>query len=113
MALGAAGAMGLTISLPAIQEELGMPEADLQWVSSVYNLTAGCFLLLAGRIADIHGRKLVFVSGRVHVHEVRERGWKSDHADDWRLVDHAMDAHRRVHAERAVAGHHSGSGGMR
>lgn len=62
MALGAAGAMGLTISLPAIQRDLGMAEADLQWVSSVYNLTAGCFLLLAGRIADIHGRKLVFVS---------------------------------------------------
>lgn len=63
MCLGAAGAMGLIISLPIIQTDLNMRDTDLQWVSSVYSLTAGCFLLLSGRIADIFGRKKVFVAG--------------------------------------------------
>lgn len=64
LCMSAAGAMTLTIALPTIQDELGMDEHDLQWITAAYSLTNGCFLLLSGRLADVHGRKLVFlVSG--------------------------------------------------
>lgn len=63
MILSAMGNSALNIALPTIQVELNMKETDLQWISSAYSLTFGCFLLLSGRLADIHGRKLVFLCG--------------------------------------------------
>ncbi|KAK8869878.1 hypothetical protein IAR55_000446 [Kwoniella newhampshirensis] len=63
MCMSAAGQQALNIALPTIQSELGMKETDLQWLSSAYSLTYGCFLLLSGRLADVHGRKIVFMCG--------------------------------------------------
>ena len=65
MCVNSGSGMGLTIALPAIQTELDMREVDLQWVTSVYALTAGGFLLLSGRLSDVRGRKLVFCTGLV------------------------------------------------
>jgi MFS family permease len=39
----------------------------LQWVISAYSITFGCFLLLWGRIADIFGKRLIFVLGSAFV----------------------------------------------
>jgi hypothetical protein len=63
MVMSAGGQQALNIALPTIQTDLNMLETDLQWISSAYSLTSGCFLLLAGRLADVHGRKLVFLCG--------------------------------------------------
>ncbi|OCF35415.1 efflux protein [Kwoniella heveanensis BCC8398] len=63
MCMSAAGSQALNIALPTIQEDLQMIESDLQWIASAYSLTNGCFLLLSGRLADVHGRKLVFITG--------------------------------------------------
>src|SRR4051794_14034205 len=53
----------VAIALPAIQHSLRMATADLQWVLSAYTLAfAGC-LVLAGRLADLHGRRRVFIAG--------------------------------------------------
>src|SRR3954471_1823158 len=53
----------VAIALPAIQRSLGMATADLQWVLSAYTLAfAGC-LVLAGRLAALHGRRRVFIAG--------------------------------------------------
>jgi MFS family permease len=53
----------VAIALPAIQRSLHVASADLQWVLSAYTLAfAGC-LVLAGRLADLHGRRRVFVAG--------------------------------------------------
>ena len=57
------GNSALNIALPTIQKDLNMRETDLQWLVSAYSLTNGCFLLLSGRMADVHGRKLVFLCG--------------------------------------------------
>src|ERR1044071_4082405 len=55
----------VAIALPAIQRSLHVPTADLQWVLSAYTLAfAGC-LVLAGRLADLHGRRRVFIAGLV------------------------------------------------
>ncbi|KAH4803082.1 hypothetical protein HBH61_178960 [Parastagonospora nodorum] len=51
------------ITLPTIGEALNIPTSRQQWIVSAYNLTFGCFLLLWGRLADIYGRRLIFLWG--------------------------------------------------
>ena len=53
----------VTIALPTIQRELGFEPAELQWLVTGYALTFGGFLLLAGRAADLFGRRRMFVAG--------------------------------------------------
>lgn len=51
------------VALPSIQQDLGFSQANLQWVVSTYALFFGGFLLLAGRVADLYGRRLIFMVG--------------------------------------------------
>lgn len=53
----------VTIALPSIGSEFSMDAVALSWVSTAYLLAAGVFLVPFGRIADIHGRKKVFLAG--------------------------------------------------
>src|SRR3954468_8524587 len=53
----------VAIALPAMQRSLHMATADLQWVLSAYTLAFAGFLVLAGRLADLHGRRRVFIAG--------------------------------------------------
>ncbi len=55
----------VNVALPSIQEDLGMSDADLQWVVNAYALTFGGFLLLGGRAGDLMGRKRIFLVGVV------------------------------------------------
>jgi EmrB/QacA subfamily drug resistance transporter len=53
----------VNVALPSIQIDLGFSQESLQWVISAYALFFGGFLLLGGRIADILGRRRLFVVG--------------------------------------------------
>ena len=53
----------VVIALPAIRRDLGFNPAGLEWVISAYTLTFGGGLLLAGRVADLHGRRRAFRAG--------------------------------------------------
>ena len=53
----------VAVALPGIQQDLGFSRAGLQWVISAYTLVFGGFLLLAGRAADLWGRRRMFVVG--------------------------------------------------
>lgn len=53
----------VNVALPAIQEELGFSRKGLQWVITGYVLAFGGFLLLGGRMADLYGRRRLFVAG--------------------------------------------------
>jgi MFS family permease len=53
----------VTIALPTIQRELGFEPEELQWLVTSYALTFGGFLLLAGRAADLFGRRRMFIGG--------------------------------------------------
>jgi EmrB/QacA subfamily drug resistance transporter len=55
----------VNVALPSIQTDLGFSQEDLQWVLSAYALVFGGFLLLGGRLADILGRRGVFMGGLV------------------------------------------------
>ncbi|MFI6503844.1 MFS transporter [Nonomuraea typhae] len=49
------------VALPAIGRDLSLPDSTLQWLMSGYAIAYGGFLLLGGRIADLFGRRRVFL----------------------------------------------------
>jgi EmrB/QacA subfamily drug resistance transporter len=51
------------VALHSIGQDLGFSQAGLQWVVSAYVLFFAGFLLLAGRVADLWGRRRTFVVG--------------------------------------------------
>jgi EmrB/QacA subfamily drug resistance transporter len=55
----------VNVALPSIQVDLGFSQENLQWVISAYALFFGGFLLLGGRLADILGRRRLFLAGLV------------------------------------------------
>ncbi|MET8571283.1 MFS transporter [Streptomyces sp. NPDC004783] len=55
----------VNIALPSAQRDLGMSDANRQWVITAYTLAFGGLLLLGGRIADRVGRKRTFVIGLI------------------------------------------------
>jgi EmrB/QacA subfamily drug resistance transporter len=55
----------VNVALPSIQTDLGFSQENLQWVISAYALIFGGFLLLGGRLADILGRRRIFVAGLI------------------------------------------------
>lgn len=57
----------VVIILPSVGRDLNIPDTRLQWIVSAYSLTFGCFLLLWGRIADVFGKKAIFVAGSAWV----------------------------------------------
>src|SRR5437660_12820226 len=50
-------------ALATIKTDLGFTEAGLQWVITAYAILFGGFLLLGGLLADILGRRRIFISG--------------------------------------------------
>ncbi|WP_441251003.1 DHA2 family efflux MFS transporter permease subunit [Kitasatospora sp. McL0602] len=48
---------------PRLKESIGLSTTGLQWVMNIYVLLFGGLLLLGGRLADVLGRKAVFISG--------------------------------------------------
>ena len=55
----------VNLALPRMASELHTSTTDLQWVISVYMLTLGAFMVPAGRIGDIFGRRRIFLFGVV------------------------------------------------
>ncbi|MCW7942330.1 Puromycin resistance protein pur8 [Streptomyces hygroscopicus] len=55
----------VNIALPSAQRALGMSDGNRQWVITAYSLAFGGLLLLGGRIADLVGRKRMFVIGLI------------------------------------------------
>ena len=55
----------VNVALPTIGTHLHFSRADLSWVVNAYTLTFGGFLLLGGRLADLLGRRRMFIAGLV------------------------------------------------
>ncbi|MEU8508679.1 MFS transporter [Streptomyces brevispora] len=55
----------VNIALPHAQTDLGITDANKQWVITAYALAFGGLLLFGGRIADLWGRKRTFVVGLI------------------------------------------------
>jgi EmrB/QacA subfamily drug resistance transporter len=55
----------VNVALPDIQADMRFSQASLTWVLDAYMIAFGSFLLLAGRLGDLIGRKRVFLAGLV------------------------------------------------
>ncbi len=53
----------VNVALPSIKSDLGFSQTGLQWVITAYAILFGGTLLLGGRLADILGRRRMFVAG--------------------------------------------------
>jgi EmrB/QacA subfamily drug resistance transporter len=53
----------VNVALPVIQTDLGVGQAELAWVLDGYLIVFGSFLLVAGRLGDLMGRKRVLLGG--------------------------------------------------
>jgi EmrB/QacA subfamily drug resistance transporter len=53
----------VNVALPSIQSDLNFSAANLQWVVSAYAIMFGGVLLLGGRLADLLGRRRLFITG--------------------------------------------------
>src|SRR5712692_11198294 len=55
----------VNVALPSIGKKLDFSRGNLQWVITAYAITFGGFLLLGGRLADLLGRRRLFLIGVV------------------------------------------------
>ena len=53
----------VNVALPSIKSDLNFSETNLQWVISAYAILFGGTLLLGGRLADLLGRRRLFITG--------------------------------------------------
>jgi EmrB/QacA subfamily drug resistance transporter len=53
----------VNVALPSIGKDLNFTQNDLSWVVNAYTLIFGGFLLLGGRLADLLGRRRLFMAG--------------------------------------------------
>ncbi|MFI7894389.1 MFS transporter [Streptomyces sp. CACIS-1.16CA] len=53
----------LNVALPVLGKDLGLSTTGLQWAVTAFALPSGGFLLLFGRIADLYGRRRLFLAG--------------------------------------------------
>lgn len=55
----------MNLALPSAQKALSFTDVDRQWIVTAYSLSFGSLLLFSGRIADLIGRKVVFLTGLI------------------------------------------------
>src|SRR5438067_13032478 len=55
----------VNVALPSIQHALRIDRAELEWVVNAYALTFGVLLLTGGKLADLFGRRRIFILGLV------------------------------------------------
>jgi EmrB/QacA subfamily drug resistance transporter len=53
----------MNIAIPSAKIDLGISDANQQWIITAYTLAFGSLLLLGGRIGDFMGRKRIFIIG--------------------------------------------------
>src|SRR5213592_3634894 len=55
----------VNVALPSIRQDLGISISELEWIVNAYALTFGVLLLTGGKLADLLGRRAIFIAGLV------------------------------------------------
>lgn len=53
----------VSIALPDIRRDLGLGLSELEWTVNVYTIAIAALMVLAGKLADLHGRRRAFLGG--------------------------------------------------
>jgi EmrB/QacA subfamily drug resistance transporter len=79
----------VNIALPSLGRDLHLDAVDLSWVATTYLLAAAVFLVPFGRIADIYGRKRIFLIG-ISIDAVASVIAGLAHSGTWLIVFRGM-----------------------
>ncbi|HEY5318656.1 MAG TPA: MFS transporter, partial [Solirubrobacteraceae bacterium] len=79
----------VNVALPSIGRHLHFSRDDLSWVVNAYTLTFGGFLLLGGRMADLLGRRRMFMIGLV-LFSLASLGGGLAQSEGWLIVARAI-----------------------
>ncbi len=79
----------VNIALPSLGGELHLHAVELSWVATAYLLAAAVFLVPFGRIADIYGRKRIFLIG-ISIDAIASVIAGSAHSGTWLIVFRGM-----------------------
>ncbi len=79
----------VNVALPSIGEALDFSQDNLSWVVNAYTLTFGGFLLLGGRMADLLGRRRMFISGLI-LFGIASLGGGLAQSDIWLIAARAV-----------------------
>jgi EmrB/QacA subfamily drug resistance transporter len=79
----------VNVALPSIGRALHFSQDDLSWVVNAYTLTFGGFLLLGGRMADLIGRRRMFIVGII-VFAVASLAGGLAQTDTWLIAARAV-----------------------
>ena len=79
----------VNVALPSIGAHLHFSRDDLSWVVNAYTLTFGGFLLLGGRLADLLGRRRMFMIGLV-LFSLASLGGGLAQSEAWLIVARAI-----------------------
>jgi EmrB/QacA subfamily drug resistance transporter len=55
----------VNVALPSIRQDLGIGISELEWIVNAYALTFGVLILSGGKLADMYGRRRIFIVGLV------------------------------------------------
>ena len=58
----------VNVALPSMRRSLGLSLSQLEWVVAGYALTFAAFMLTGGKLADLLGRRRIFMAGLVDLH---------------------------------------------
>src|SRR5438270_2320495 len=53
----------VNVALPSIERDLHMSIASLEWIVTAYALTFAALMITGGKLADLYGRRKIFVAG--------------------------------------------------
>ncbi|KAG8839514.1 hypothetical protein FRC18_010293 [Serendipita sp. 400] len=67
MTLNVSSMTAVSMAIPTIARDLEIANDKIPWIVSAFTLSAGCLLLLFGRLADLYGRKLVWRLGALWI----------------------------------------------
>src|SRR6266700_5810045 len=96
----------VNIALPSAQKALGFSTVDRQWVVTAYALAFGTLLLFGGRLADLIGSKVTFLTGLIGFAAVSAIGGASTSFAMLVTARLPGSVRRAAGPGRAVAAHH-------
>ena len=79
----------VNVALPTIGKALHFSQDNLSWVVNAYILTFGGFLLLGGRLADLMGRRRMFIVGLI-VFSLASLAGGLAQSDTWLIIARAF-----------------------